>query len=201
MFRYDVVNAVAERIGARRYLEIGVQRGEAFRQIRVTEKVGVDPDPGAPATVTLTSDRYFASIPPSDQFDLVFVDGLHHADQVLVDIGNALRHLSPGGAIVVHDCDPPNEMAGRREMCRGCWCGDVWRGWLRARLLYPELYCAVVDTDLGCGVMLPRSFADPVPAPYDVDTPDSIDWTEYRSRRAEYLNLITVDQFRSLVRG
>ena len=132
MIRWDVINAVAAQIGASDYLEVGVQAGECFRRVQVERKVGVDPDPTSAATVHMSSDEYFAAqaaLPRDERpsFDLVFVDGLHLAEQVIRDAENALTLLRPGGVIVGHDCDPPRQVAAGREPCGGVWCGDVWR--------------------------------------------------------------------------
>lgn len=51
-----------------------------------------------PELVRATSDAYFAAYrgPP---FDLVFIDGLHHAEQIRRDIDHSLhRHAAPGRA-------------------------------------------------------------------------------------------------------
>lgn len=201
MLRFEILNEIAARIGARRYLEIGVQDGVAFRAVAVRTKVGVDPEPRSAATVHATSDEYFAALPAGARFDLVFVDGLHTADQVAIDIHNAMRHLSKRGAIVVHDCNPPNEHWATRTgspLAPG-WCGDVYRGWVRSRIAHPNWFHAVVDTDLGCGVITRGGpHAVPVPAPREVE-PST--WREFEADRGGWLNTITVEQFRALVAG
>lgn len=194
MNRWTLLNRIATQLDARTYLEIGVQAGHAFSQVEVEQKVGVDPDPRSAATLHMTSDAYFASLDEScsaERFDLVFVDGLHHREQVVRDVQNAIRYLSPGGAIVVHDCDPPNERAGGRAMCSGVWCGDVWRGWIDLRrVLDREAF--VVDTDLGCGVILE---GDPTPPASEADP----SWAEFAADRAGWLNLRTVAEAASRI--
>ena len=175
---------IAARIGARTYLEIGVQRGDAFSSVEIETKVGVDPDPSSAATIHLPSDAYFAQLDAEkspDRFDVVFVDGLHHREQVVRDVLNSIRYLSDGGAIVVHDCNPPTERSGGRAMCPGVWCGDVWKGWIDLRrILKREAF--VVDTDLGCGVILE---GDPTP-PLDPFDPS---WEAFDQNRTEWLRL------------
>ena len=189
MLRVDVLNRIASNIGAEHYLEIGVQGGETFRNVAVSHKVGVDPTTSSAATIHEPSDKFFSTLDPSVTFDLVFVDGLHHADQVERDVDNAIKHLTPGGVIVCHDCNPPTEDSASRSQCGGVWCGDVWRAWvaLRARL---DARMFVVDTDLGCGVIIP----DADPSPLDRDPPTT--WGEFARDRAHWLNLITVAAFR-----
>ena len=55
----------------------------------------------------MTSDAFFSQ--NNQIFDLIFIDGLHYSHQVLRDINNALRWLSPTGTIVLHDCNPSTE--------------------------------------------------------------------------------------------
>ena len=188
MVRWDLLNRIAAQIEARWYLEIGVQAGHTFSRVSVENKVGVDPDRRSAATVHAGSDDYFDRLESerSDvRFDLVFVDGLHHRDQVVRDVFNAQRFLTPGGVIVLHDCDPPSERAGGREMCSGVWCGDVWRGWIDLRrTLSREMF--VVDTDLGCGVILEGS-PDPLPGAVDPE------WADFAADRAGWLNLVPVE--------
>lgn len=188
MTRWELLNRIAARIGARAYLEIGVQRGDVFSRVEVERKVGVDPDPRSAATIHLPSDAYFDRLDaesPSERFDLVFVDGLHHREQVVRDVRNSIRYLSTGGVTVVHDCDPPSEAAGGRAMCSGVWCGDVWKGWIDLRReLDRETF--VVDTDLGCGVILE---GDPAPPNGESDPT----WSEFAANRSEWLRLVSVD--------
>ena len=90
-------------------------------------KISVDPDPKAGAIIRATSDDFFTLFPDS-RFDLIFIDGLHHADQVKKDLVNSFRQLNPGGVIVMHDCNPPTEATtcvprgSQRE-----WCGDTYK--------------------------------------------------------------------------
>lgn len=190
MHRLEVINRIATAIRARTYLEIGVQKGDVFRMVLVTNRVGVDPDSTSAATHHMTSDAYFADLPADRTFDLIFVDGLHLAEQVQADIENAARHLSPGGVIVVHDCDPPTERAGQREMCMGVWCGDVWRGWIASRSALAGYDTFTVDMDLGLGIIVQS------PAGLDRDRPpariEPLTWAEFQADRNRYLGLVSV---------
>src|SRR5687768_10464095 len=78
----ELINYVARKIKAEAYLEIGVYNKEHnFDRINVVYKKGIDPDPAANADFEMTSDDYF-DLTNSTRFDLIFIDGLHHADQV-----------------------------------------------------------------------------------------------------------------------
>jgi hypothetical protein len=200
--RLDVLNRIAGAIGARTYLEIGVQAGQVFRLVNVAHRVGVDPDPTSAATVKQTSDDYFASLEPDAKFDLIFVDGLHLREQVLQDAGNALAHVSDHGVIVFHDCDPPDERAGQREPCAGFWCGDTWRAWLDIRAMLPRR-TFTVDADLGLGVIAPVGLpsdvlTDLLSAPATAS--GSISWSEFQAQRPALLRLMSPDVFRTWIR-
>lgn len=189
--RYDLLNHIADRNRARRYLEIGVASGECFRAVRVSAgpgsvKVGVDPR-SPHATHSMTSDAFFADHTGAG-FDLVFVDGLHREEQVLRDVLAAWSILRPGGVVVVHDCSPPTERSQLPHSAGGPWCGDVWRAWARLVEATPGLYC--VDLDFGCGVVEKDSVGCLTAAPrcvYDYHVMD-------RDRR-RYLELVSVDEF------
>ncbi len=202
--RWDLLNALARHLKARRYLEIGVQTGDCFRRVEVPEKVGVDPARNSAATVYLSSDEWFAGLGKDQVFDLIFVDGLHLREQVHRDLLNAWDHLTPGGAVLVHDCDPPSERAGRRDLCPGIWCGDVWRGWMDTRHDLCQAAMGAVETDLGCGLLLsgdaprPPLFA-PVKPPWTRTETDRATWAFFVEHRREWLNALSVDDFFELM--
>lgn len=186
MFRFDIINRLIQRTNAKRYLEIGVS-GENFNRIRCAEKVSVDPN--VAATYVMTSNAFFERYqgPP---FDVIFIDADHRREQVLADILNALKILNPSGAVIVHDCDPPDERAGGREPSGGAWCGDVWQGWLDARLhLENRFWTGTVDADLGCGLIL--SWKRPQPVPHIAEGERT--WAKFQAMRAEWLGLVGIE--------
>jgi len=96
MNRQDLFRYLIQRNAYRSYLEIGCETARTFAQVQLRRKVGVDPRHGG--TLRMTSDEFFAQ--NREAFDLVFVDGLHLCEQVLRDVDNAVRCLTPGGCIV-----------------------------------------------------------------------------------------------------
>lgn len=208
MTRLEVLNLLAAQLRARTYLEIGVQTGIVFRGVNVPMRVGVDPDPTSAATWHMTSDAYFemrAAVPyPMGTFDLIFIDGLHLAEQVAKDAANALRHLTPGGAIVFHDCDPPTEISQRRTMDDvSCWCGDTWRAWVAlvdtlAFMRRAGVDAFTVDADLGLGVVLTSKGA-PVPVVEPVK-PTAMPYEVFRGHRSDWLRLRSPVWFRERLR-
>jgi len=172
--RWEIINHIAQKIGAKRYLEIGVDNGSCMRQIQIPEKWGVDPAPqvegvtAATVFVPKTSDDFFETVAPqAGLFDIVFIDGLHHAEQVYRDVQNSLKILSPKGVIVLHDCNPSTEGMQIVPMIQGEWTGDVWKTIVRLRQdgLWRDRI-SVVSSDYGVGVIVP-----PRPGPQGLTGP------------------------------
>lgn len=92
--RYYVVKHFADNFHYSDYLEIGTFQNHLFDKAKVwfSNAVGVDPVQGG--TLRMTSDEFFAN--NTEYFDIIFVDGLHEANQVFKDIHNALNWLNPG---------------------------------------------------------------------------------------------------------
>jgi SAM-dependent methyltransferase len=190
--RTSILNHLVRQNGYRDYLEIGVHAGDNFSRVRARHKIGVDPSARVPVDYALRSDEFFARLPPEREFDLVFVDGLHSAEQARRDILNALRHLRPRGSIVVHDCNPPTEWHQRQD--RGddhlAWNGTTWRAWAQLRCEREDLRMHVVDTDWGVGIVQ-RGQQEPHRLPPSA----ALDYAYLDRHRAELLQVITVEEF------
>jgi len=154
MKRTDIINALIQKYGYKSYLEVGTQEPTSnFDLINAECKVSIDPFPRGEVTFVGTSDEYFESITDDIKYDIVFIDGLHHNDQVLKDIENSLNHLSDNGTIVCHDCLPTTELMQARDDHGGEWTGDVWKAIAELRIERIDLDIKVVDTDYGCGII------------------------------------------------
>ncbi len=190
--RIDILNELIRQRGYRRYLEIGVQYGHCFRAIRgATRKVAVDPSPlfkPSPSEIlhAMGSDDFFAA--NQETFDLIFVDGLHHADQVLRDVRNALSRLAPGGLVVMHDCNPSTEAAQIVPRQAKDWNGDVWRAFVRLRMDLPYR-CFVLDTDHGVGIIDPSTPAKPLSLSGDPMNAEQVSYQDFAKVRTAWLNL------------
>lgn len=199
--RTDVLNHLAERYNLQRYLEIGVQDvRQNFENIVCTLKLGVDPNysyvshEGNDVVLMMTSDEFFENPPHSlafdwiSEFDLIFIDGLHTAEQVRKDFENALKILSPNGFIVLHDCNPLKEehTIVPRPTVTGHWNGDVYKF---ATMLSGTPSYRTVDVDNGCGVFRNCTVI------YNNYIPT---WQEFNANRKEHLNLISWDEFLAL---
>ena len=190
MNRTDIINHLAKKIRAQSYLEIGVWNGVNFQNIAVPYKIGVDPDPESPATLKLTSDDFFAL--NKQKFDLVFIDGLHHADQVEKDIINSLEILNEGGVIVCHDMNPAKEEHQVIPFNGAIWNGDCWKAFVKLRQTRDDLDMFTIDTDYGCAVIR-RGKQTPLVIK------ERIDFKSFDKNRAAWLNLVSPQQFYEIV--
>jgi|ERR1044071_332872 SAM-dependent methyltransferase len=210
--RADLLNHLAEKYNLQTYLEIGVQdRKQNFDKIICKTKCGVDPDPAANASCQCTSDEFFSINDPisrvdvtscqddthkflesENRFDLIFIDGLHTAEQVKKDFENALRFLKPHGFIVLHDCNPLKEehTIVPRPTKTGHWNGDVWK-FAVALNGYDELIRHTVDVDNGC-MVLGNTGKEWM---YPLFRISEMSWSHFDKNRKKLLNLISWDEF------
>ncbi|MGB0262098.1 MAG: class I SAM-dependent methyltransferase [Henriciella sp.] len=131
------------------YLEIGVFEGQTFNALRADTKIGVDPkfqfekaafERAGVSLHEVRSDTYFATLATPDQlFDVIFIDGLHTAEQTLRDILNAQLYLKAGGVMIIDDIWPSSYIAAIRDLethrrlrsklkiQNPSWMGDVFK--------------------------------------------------------------------------
>jgi len=187
--RTAILNTLIEKFNYQSYLEIGQGwKQDNFDWIQCKTKTGVDPDTSLKAAYPLTSDEFFAI--NKNSFDLIFIDGLHHADQVERDILNALKVLNNKGTIVVHDCNPKTEKMQLVPQQQPFWTGDVWKTWVKLRATRPDLKMYVIDVDFGCGIIqkLDRKLE-----PIRVNR--QMSYSVFAMNRKKLLNLIDVADF------
>ena len=185
----DVINLVRAQHDYQSYLEVGQgARGENFDAIGSRVKIGVDPDRKSNAAFQMTSDEFFAQ--NKQTFDLIFINGVHDADQVAKDIVNSLKVLNKGGSIVLHDCNPTSveQQAVPRQLNQGDWKGDVWKAWVKFRATHDDLKMVTINVDGGCGVIT-RGKQTKLKVPAELTYP-GLD-----ANRKGWLNLIEVDDF------
>jgi hypothetical protein len=195
--RWELLNHLIAVRGYRSYLEIGVNHPDKnFDRIQAATKHGVDPAAKGPVTHPMSSDQFFTELranAPETRYDLVFIDGLHWAEQVERDVNNALAHLASGGSIVLHDCNPLTR-AAQTEDYDGLrhWNGSVWKAWAKLRATRPDLSMVVVDMDDGCGVITRG-------AQQCVTLPSlnfkAMDYAYLRRHRRAVLNLVAPREF------
>ncbi len=198
--RTDILNHLAEKYQLKRYMEIGLQNAaQNFDKIKCDYKVSVDPDSKAGATFEMTSDEFFknrielmkktAIVDKDEIFHLIFIDGLHEAQQVEKDFHNALKILSWDGFIVLHDCNPEKEehTIVPRPTKTGHWNGNVYQF---AATFEGSPHVCTVAIDNGCMVIQKKQGL----------TGKRIDltWDHFNKNRKQILNLISWDEFTKL---
>jgi hypothetical protein len=200
MDRVSLIDYYLSKSQNPKYLEIGVWKGLCLNSITANIKDSVDPDISTPASYKMTSDEFFENIAPTlgYKYDVIFIDGLHHTEQVDKDIANSLLYLEDKGVIILHDCNPINEL--RQQVPPNFniwelgWNGDVWKSVVKFRKNYSsKIYnLFVINADEGLGVIenntLGKKLSLKIP---DVLTYDCLD-----KNRQELLNLIEVSEFK-----
>jgi glycosyltransferase involved in cell wall biosynthesis len=134
--RHDIINNQSNPND--KYLEIGLENGYTFNNVHFSDKIGVDPSPyfSSEKLITKTSDEYFAE--SNDNFDIIFIDGMHQVEFVLRDFNNSLEHLNINGKILLDDILPIHfdeqlKIPIRNSYENGIlkthvpWTGDVWK--------------------------------------------------------------------------
>ena len=198
--RGTIISILQDKYKYERYLEIGTNQDILFSQARVHFPVAVGVDPAMGGTVRMTSDEFFKT--NNQYFDIIFVDGLHEANQVYKDIRNSLRWLLPGGTIVMHDCNPHGNLSLTAMFPRPesaiIWNGDTWKTAVAMRLVQ-DLEIVIVDIDQGVGVIRRRPNRHPLAQDLieflGVSPISMLDNDIFRSRKDQIFRLLTIDQF------
>ena len=124
------INALAQHIGAKLYLEIGVLNGATFFAVTIPIKVAVDPnflfDPKEHETsgthfFPMPSDDFFKSLATGapeaipltkgtpgghPAFDIIFIDGLHTFEQSFRDFENSIAYAHENTLWLLDDTVP-----------------------------------------------------------------------------------------------
>jgi hypothetical protein len=159
-------------------------------------------------------------------FDLVLVDGLHHASQALRDILNSLNILNEGGTVLFHDANPNRyiyQVVPRPED-NPIWNGDVWKVVSVLRQI-DDIEVVVLDIDHGVGIVRRRrnrhrldpiwrekiqystiNSSDPDYNPHQFVVRDyrgfqcdldGIEWSDLYKNRVELLRLMSLHEMRA----
>jgi hypothetical protein len=168
--RTEIINDLIQSRKYKRYLEIGVRNpADNFHHINCASKYSVDPGvefSENPVDFKQTSDDFFSKnkeFISGNAFDIIFIDGLHRADQCWRDICNSEEVLAPGGCIIVHDVLPPSEDFARESFSRSFeantrWNGTTWKAFYRYQC-EGKWSTHIVNTDWGVGIIDSSSIA------------------------------------------
>ena len=154
----------------------------------------------------MTSDDFFQKLSINEvlsndmRFDLIFIDGLHLAEQANRDITNALKYIKDDGFIVLHDCNPPSEWHARElysyynTPADQHWNGTTWKAFLKWRF-NPEVNSCCIDSDWGIGILSKKYQIGK-----NIESVNTFfEFNILDKNRKEYLNLIDFNTFKSVI--
>ena len=209
--RTDVINKIlSSKKNNTQYLEIGVRNPEEnFNLINSKFKYSVDPGYETQvnkADFKLTSDEFFQDLSEGKifsskfLFDVIFIDGLHLAEQVEKDINNSLKFLKEDGFIILHDVNPPTEWHARESYsffnspAGPDWNGTVWKSFLNKRF-DKKLNSCCIDVDWGVGII---SKTHNIGNSIEREN-HFFEYKDFDKNRRKYLNLVSFDEFFRLI--
>jgi len=194
MNRFQLINKLITKNNYSRYLEIGIESGFCFNNVKCTTKYGVDPAAKIKVSYPITSDEFFEKHAPTmDKFDIIFIDGLHHSEQVDKDIKNSLDYLNEGGTIVLHDCNPLTKGSQEVPRIQTHWHGDVWKSIVKFKNS-SDIGCLVIDADCGLGVINQN-----IPKGKSLNLPNDLTYEWLCDNRKDALNLVNIKESESLL--
>ena len=187
IFRWDLIQFLIDKYKYSTYLEIGCDKDQSFSKIKIPHKVGVDPISGG--TIRKTSDDFFKT--NKKKFDIIFIDGLHHYEQVIDDINNAIDILNDNGHILIHDCLPRTIAHQAIPRYRGSWNGDVWKSIVELRTK-TDLEVFTCEIDFGVGVIKKKINTSPLNI--KISNFKNLKFKDYYNRNKEFMNVKTYEK-------
>lgn len=145
--RPERINFLSQINQSNFYLEIGVNKGVTFNQIKIKNKVAVDPrfrfkyiDYACEHIrfYEITSDEFFRTS-SNEVFDFIYLDGLHIFEQTFRDFCATLAMSNEKTIWLIDDTVPSDMFAADRSLERGvrlrqatggkggAWMGDVFK--------------------------------------------------------------------------
>ena len=186
--RFEIIQDIIDFKKYNSYLEIGCDRNQSFSNIKIEKRVGVDPVEGG--THKMTSDHFFSI--NKDNFDIIFIDGLHEYSQVMKDIKNSLKFLNKEGIILLHDCLPRTIWNQITPRLNSDWNGDVWKSIVHCRTLENiDTYTFIADR--GIGLIFPRKNRNLIKFEKKVNFKD-LTFKEYFIKHEHLMNTIHYDK-------
>jgi len=186
--RDEVINFLIDLFGYEDYLEIGIQYRQCWDFIECKNKTGVEPihPHNDERILYMNSNEFFST--NQKMFDIIFIDGDHNYEQVILDIRNSKKYLKSGGCIVLHDTNPPDE-----EHTNPYLNGTVYKAICEIRSESGWDICTLDDDHGVCVIKegdLPKlSYSN-----------QELDFNLFNSRREEILNLKSMDEFKGYFR-
>ena len=191
--RYEIIQKIIKLKNYKTYLEIGCDRNQSFSNISIEKRIGVDPVEGG--THKMTSDKFF--LKNINKFDIIFIDGLHEYKQVMRDIKNSLKCLTPNGIILLHDCLPRNIWNQITPRINSDWNGDVWKAIVECRT-YKHIDTYTCIADQGIGILIPRNNKNILKL-NNIKYKD-LKYKDYYNNHEEYMNLIKYKKLYEIIK-
>ena len=192
IYRWDLIQHIIDKYSFKNYLEIGCDKNQSFSRINVKNKVGVDPVSGG--TIRDTSDNFFRI--NKDKYDIIFIDGLHHYEQVSKDIKNSLEILNQNGFILIHDCLPRSIAHQAIPRYRGSWNGDVWKSIVEMRTL-DNIETYTCQIDFGVGVI--RNIKNSDVLKINLNDFSKLKFKDYYHNYKEYMRVVDYENFLDII--
>jgi hypothetical protein len=192
IYRWDLIQHIIDKYSFKNYLEIGCDKNQSFSRINVKNKVGVDPVSGG--TIRDTSDNFFRI--NKDKYDIIFIDGLHHYNQVSRDIKNSLEILNQNGFILIHDCLPRSIAHQAIPRYRGSWNGDVWKSIVEMRTL-DNIETYTCQIDFGVGVI--RNIKNSDVLKINLNDFSKLKFKDYYHNYKEYMRVVDYENLLDII--
>ena len=118
-----------------KYLEIGVDSGTCFVNVKCPNKTGVDTATKIEDAriIRKTPDNFFAECPTDVLYDSIFIHGMRQSDNLLRTLNCSLQHLSSGGSVYMDDILPANVEEQKKSLAQHqysglpTWTSDIWK--------------------------------------------------------------------------
>jgi hypothetical protein len=197
MTRTEIINSLIQKNNYKNYLEIGIGDGGNFNSIECETKISVDPDPECfqiNATFKITSDEFFRD--NKQNFDIIFIDGLHTFEQTYIDIKNALNCLNENGIVIAHDTLPPTEHHQRDPESYKIgepWNGTCWKAVAKLRLEEDNINISTVDTDWGVSIIKTGKNNK-----FIMDNDYILNYSFFNEYKIDLMNIISIETFKTV---
>lgn len=143
-----------------KYLEIGVAYGLTLEGVKSNYKFAVDPNPKykqnkktiSTYTLKMNSNEFFESLAPSELFSVIFLDGLHTKEQLLLDFLNSIKHINEDSWILIDDVVPRDRISAIPDLDKSyslrkkensnirVWQGDCYKIMPILKKYFPEFH-------------------------------------------------------------
>lgn len=187
----QLLQALIDKYNLKSYLEIGVNDpAKNFHKIKCESKWGVDPTTNCDKVNMCTSDEFFSMSGGIGmwEFDLIFIDGNHTAEQVKRDFESSLKCLSDNGYILIHDVMPVKEETTKVPRETRCWHGDVYKFAMIVRN-YKKIRFITFNIDEGC-MLIWKANDWKESEDFDTGIYYNTDWATYKSVGKVLMNVV-----------